>query len=333
MDYIENKALNIIEQSKNGKILFWRRYVDDVIAITDNSEHIDYYTEVLNSINPNIKFTTEFENNDSLNFLDLTLIKNYRKISFKIYRKPTHTEHCIHFQSNHPYTHKMSFFNNCIHRLYSVPLSEENFKLELLTILQIANNNGYSNSTIKKLTDKKLKSIKNHLAYPIPINTENKRYFSIPYLGPISFKIAKLLSNDHVTISFNNTVNIRSLFVKLKDPTCDLQKSGVYKLVCPFCLSSYIGQSGRSIECRLKEHVSAFVNKTDKSSFGSHAIEGNCNITCQNVKFELLHQYPKGSKLDIAENLEIVLDSKNNSKNLNNQTNCLYSKYLKSFSL
>jgi hypothetical protein len=52
-------------------------------------------------LKPSLKFTTEKELHEPINFLDLT-------IQFSIYRKPTQTDIMIPNSSCHPYEHKLS---------------------------------------------------------------------------------------------------------------------------------------------------------------------------------------------------------------------------------
>ena len=57
------------------------------------------FTDHINNIDPDIKFTTEREENRSLAFLDtLTVIKPDGNLEVKIYRKPTHTDQYLNFK-------------------------------------------------------------------------------------------------------------------------------------------------------------------------------------------------------------------------------------------
>ena len=73
----------------------------------------------------------------------MSILKLNNKLSFKIFHKPTHTDVTIHSTSNHPYAQKLATFRSYIHRLVTVPLSPENYNIELNIIKQIAVNNGY----------------------------------------------------------------------------------------------------------------------------------------------------------------------------------------------
>jgi hypothetical protein len=57
-------------------------------------------------IHPKINFTTEEESDNKTNYLDITILKTYDKLSFGIYWKPTTSDLIIHNDSSHPYEHK-----------------------------------------------------------------------------------------------------------------------------------------------------------------------------------------------------------------------------------
>ncbi len=61
----------------------------------------------LNSVEPSIEFTVELETNHELSFLD-TLIYHHENgtITTKVYRKQTHTNQYLQFDSHHPMAHK-----------------------------------------------------------------------------------------------------------------------------------------------------------------------------------------------------------------------------------
>ncbi|KAF2889777.1 hypothetical protein ILUMI_16396 [Ignelater luminosus] len=77
-------------------------------------------------------------------------------------------------------------------------------------------------------------------------------------------------------------------------------------LTCNDCNAVYIGETGRSIETRVKEHI----RNNTISNFGRHLSENQHTYNKENTK--LLHQYNKGYKLLLLEALEIEKIKKNN---------------------
>ena len=65
-----------------------------------------------------------------------------------------------------------------------------------------------------------------------------------------------------------------------------LDESGVYQLNCDNCPAVYIGETGRSIETRFKEHLR---DKT-KSNFGRHLAYNNHTCEKSSIKFYTRHR-------------------------------------------
>ena len=102
MDDIEQKALSTFHTPP----CFWRRYVDDTCTVLPG-DLIDFFHSHLNSIDNNIQFTVEKESDEQLPFLDILLTREEGgSISTSVYRKTTHTDQYLNFESHHPVAHK-----------------------------------------------------------------------------------------------------------------------------------------------------------------------------------------------------------------------------------
>ena len=102
MEHFEAKA---IAQSLIKPAL-WKRFVDDVLAIMQRKA-CDDFLHYLNSRHPNITFTSEEESDNRLPFMDLTIRRTIEgRLDLTVYRKPTHTEQCLAFNSHHPTSDK-----------------------------------------------------------------------------------------------------------------------------------------------------------------------------------------------------------------------------------
>ena len=61
----------------------WKRFVDDSFS-TINMNAVSKFQDALNSIDPNIQFTIEYENNDKLSFLDTIISRRNGKHSIDV---------------------------------------------------------------------------------------------------------------------------------------------------------------------------------------------------------------------------------------------------------
>jgi len=146
----------------SGEILYYKRYVDDIIIIC-NTKKVQENTIVqeINKIDENLQFKMTTENCYTIKYLDLELKRNNNNLEISIYRKATNTDKTIHYRSNHPYEHKIAAFRYHINRMLNLPITERSKQEELNTIISIATNNGYPEHIIKNLRRKLTKKNKN----------------------------------------------------------------------------------------------------------------------------------------------------------------------------
>jgi len=59
-----------------------------------------------NTLHRNLQFTAQLEENNTINYLDITIQNTPTNWKTAIYRKPTFTDTIIPYMSNHPTQHK-----------------------------------------------------------------------------------------------------------------------------------------------------------------------------------------------------------------------------------
>ena len=103
MEDVEQRALS----SYPDPPPFWKRYVDDTCTALPPEQVQAFHTHI-NTVEPSIQFTLELENG-MLPFLDTEVTHHPDgSLCTKVYRKPTHTDKYLDFQSHHPLAHKVS---------------------------------------------------------------------------------------------------------------------------------------------------------------------------------------------------------------------------------
>ena len=110
MEFFEELAL----ETAPTRPRLWKRYVDDTFCILRkvSTEELLHH---LNGVRPTIKFTVEQEEDRTLPFLDMLLRRRENgSLDVSVYRKPTHTDQYLHFESHHP-THVKEGVVRCFH--------------------------------------------------------------------------------------------------------------------------------------------------------------------------------------------------------------------------
>ena len=99
MEYFENIALG---PELPIPVKDWKRCVDDVFSIIPKGNR-NTMLQYLNSIDPHIKFNIEQPNKEGvIHFLDTFPKPKGEGIAVSVYRKPTHTDRYLDFNSSHP---------------------------------------------------------------------------------------------------------------------------------------------------------------------------------------------------------------------------------------
>ena len=87
--------------------------------------------------------------------------------------------------------------------------------------------------------------------------------------------VGKTGVGEQVPIPFKPCRTLKQALVHPKDSLSDLQKANVvYKITCADCPASYVGETKRRLETRLKEHKSAVKHgNLEASALVDHVLE------------------------------------------------------------
>ena len=222
------------------------RYVDDVFAILKVYVDIHRILNDLNNLVPSITFSVEQENNGTLSFLDITVIRPTDNpcYKFKIYRKPTNNNLIISNYSTHKRDVKLSALRSMFLRALNV-CSPEFLAEEVNFIYSVGLHNDFKIQDI----DHRL-ALARKTVYSENRERNNKlEVLSLPYHPNFESIVHPLrLLGFCTTFSYPNTIG--------KCLICNSPNSNegvIYKVPCK-CGEFYIGQSGKSMEKRIENH-------------------------------------------------------------------------------
>ena len=132
-------VVNILMENFEAKALetapcppsLWKRFVDDTFVILE-TEHKDKFFNHINAIEEKIQFTAETTKADgSIPFLDtLVTPKCDGSLSTSVYRKPTHTNQYLQWDSHHAISNKYSVINSLLHRARDICSNQDQLEEE-----------------------------------------------------------------------------------------------------------------------------------------------------------------------------------------------------------
>ena len=236
----------------------WKRYIDDTLVV-QQQKHQQEFLQHINTVDPSIQFTVEEAKQDgSIPFLD-TIIRPEEDGSFTIgvYRKPTHTDLYLPWDSNHNIAAKYSVINTLTHRAHTICSTPELAEQELQHLEEVLGACKYPRWAIKKIFNKHQHKEKKKT----PRSThQTKCHIVVPYIEGMGESLKKICKRHGVDMHFKGGRTLKNILVSPKDQDKITNKNCViYSYSCGIidCGEEYIGESGRSFGERYKEHLKA----------------------------------------------------------------------------
>ena len=276
MEEFEERAI----ATATYKPKIWKRYVDDTFTVL-GKDYADGFLQHLNSQQPTIRFTMEIEKDNTIPFLDTSVSRDSNGLlTTTVYKKPTHTDQYLAYDSHHPQSVKRGIFK-CLYdrakHLTSKPSAISKEKKHLSSVLV---SNGYPSSFVRKLT-KTTRPTTNKEP-----TQEFKSTAVLPYIKGVSEVLRRCLQQQGVRTVFKSDTTLRSHLVRPKDTLEPTKQDGVvYKIPCE-CGKVYIGETGRAMQDRIKEHDRDIrLARTQTSAVSEHANETGHLPIWKEVKF------------------------------------------------
>ena len=212
----------------------------------------------------------------------------------------THTDQYLAYDLHHPQSVKRGIVK-CLYdrakHLTSKPSAISEEKKHLSSVLI---SNGYPSSFVRKLTK---------TTRPTANKEPTQKFKStavLPYIKGVSEVLRRCLQQQGVRTVFKSDTTLRSHLVRPKDTLEPTKQEGVvYKIPCE-CGKVYIGETGRAIQDRIKEHDRNIrLARTQTSAVSEHANETGHLPIWKEVKF--IDRYPHWYTRRVKEAIHIRL--------------------------
>ena len=246
MEDLETRALNTSQHPPS----LWKGYVDDTLTII-KKDCKDTFLDHINSIDPNIKFTSEDPKEDgSIPFLDILIIPEENgKLNTTVYRKPTHTDMYLHWDSHHNIPSKYSVIGTIYHRANTICSTTQYLQKEEKHLNQALKKCKYPSWAINR-AKMKIKTTESHSTNRRTGNSNSGQSSSpklnivVPYHQGLSESFKRTCKKCGIQVHCKGGHTIKKLLMAPKDKDHILNKSGViYRYMCHRveCDEEYIG--------------------------------------------------------------------------------------------
>ena len=119
--------------------MVYRRFVDDTFLLFRSKERIEKFRLYLNCQHPNIKFTSEIEESNSIYFLDIKINRDNNRFLTSVYRKPTFSG--VFTDSYIPLSYKSGLISPLLYRAFKLCSNFEIFHQEIIFVKDIFKRN------------------------------------------------------------------------------------------------------------------------------------------------------------------------------------------------
>ena len=163
----------------------------------------------------NNDYSSEHETNHAIPFLDDRVTRKASgRLMTKIYKKPTHTNRYLNFNSAHFMSQKQGLVECLLKRAQSQLNSKHaNKTLETLKIMEALKKNDYPKWFLKRT----VKSLKRKTNSSLANNRETKARIVLPY-APRYFKaLSKILRNVGILVCSKPHLTLKDILPKAKD--------------------------------------------------------------------------------------------------------------------
>lgn len=191
--------------------------------------------------NVRIQFTTETTNNNTINFLNLNILIENRKIVIDWFQKSTFLGRMLSYLSYHPSCHKIGTIFNLIDR--AILLSHPRFHSKNISrCIAILLENGYPLNLIFHHINRRIRKLASNINYKQNDNSNkrgegssmgegNKKFIVLPYVKNVTVK--NIITNPDIKVGYHCLNKLNRFIKPQKDKNTIYEYNNVvYKLSC-----------------------------------------------------------------------------------------------------
>jgi hypothetical protein len=298
----------------NVQVVTACRYMDDYLVLCQGSmEDICDWVAALNRKDPNIRVSHEMEKDCQLPYLDIWIRRHSTGFTTSVYRKACNTEQVVPFHSFTDSRYLRSAINSDVVRAWRYCQTPDGLRSELAHIHRKFFAGGYPAATIQSTMRETLQRIELK-ARALPYHQPRAPMtVSFPFFGNQFYALRRLAARIGIRIVARPGKTLSSLLCsKQKYRLPRLQESGVvYSIQCE-CGHLYVGETGRELSHRVREH-----RLSPSSAFRAHP---SCNPNYEEVQILCREPHPRlrllleSAMIRVLGTSHTLMDSPNDQK-------------------
>ena len=167
-----------------------------------------------------IRMVKEIESDNKISFLDTLVTRRNGTIAVDVYRKPTHTDRYLDYNSHHDNKHKASTAATLLHRALKLPNSSEGKERELNRVYSALESNGYPSNFIKNIQAKKTRrstvlspeELVGTFFKMVEASESRKSFASLPYIKGVTEPLTRVLKKHDITVVNKPLITLQQQF-------------------------------------------------------------------------------------------------------------------------
>ena len=218
------------------------------------------------------RLALKVEKDGILPFLDTLFRKEDGSLDITVYRKPTHTDHYLDFQSHHPPHVKRGLVRCLYDRARGIISTQDNLQKEGQHLSKVLRQNGYPVGFIRSAAwpPQREEDVQDSLLE----EGSSPPLVMLLYTAGISGDIRRVCKKYDMKVIFRSGLSLCLVLTRVKDPLPTRKQSKVvYRISCS-CGKVYISETRRRLEMKLKEQQEACRSATlEKSAVAENALK------------------------------------------------------------
>ena len=260
----------------------------------------------------------EEETKGKLPFFDTLVERKGTSVSTTVYRKPTHTSRHIYFTSHH-HPRVLRGVVKCLKDRADNICMGSTETHELTHLKKVFKANGYPDQMLNQILHqtKCRRPLPPPLPPPVDVKPakekEKEKLLFTPYVRGLSEKIEKICYQLGIKAVFKSGNTLRGSLMRVKNRKPDeLKRGAVYEVPCGECDRSYIGETGRCLKERLKEHQYAVRTGNMNNGIAAHAWSSQHSVNWDEARVLVFEQHQKRRRV-----LEAIRIQRNGDRSSN----------------